>query len=65
MSETPVTQDKEAFDAFKKKYNLNPANNLAIMNCLFELNEKMNEMSKYITVYAKEEDFTIAGMKHE
>jgi hypothetical protein len=25
----------------------------------------MNEMSKYITVYAKEEDFTIAGMKHE
>ena len=45
MSETPVTQDKEAFEAFKRKYNLDPANNLAIMNCLFELNEKLEGFS--------------------
>lgn len=48
MSETPVTQDKEAFEAFKRKYNLDPANNLAIMNCLFELNEKINLLEMYL-----------------
>lgn len=41
MSETPVTQDKEAFEAFKKKYNLDPLNHLAIMNCLFEISEDL------------------------
>ena len=44
MSETPVTQDKEAFEAFKKNYNLDPANNLAVMNCLFEQSEKIERM---------------------
>lgn len=48
MSETPVTQDKEAFEAFKKKFNLDPANNLAIMNCLFELSQENENAHKRI-----------------
>jgi hypothetical protein len=64
MSETPKPQDKEAFNAFVAKYNLEPANNDAIMNCLFELNEKIDAVAKHTTVYAKEDDFFIAGMKH-
>ena len=42
MPETPKSKDKEAFEAFVAKYNLDPLNNSAIMNCLFEMNEKMN-----------------------
>ena len=48
MPETPKSKDKEAFEAFVAKYNLDPLNNSAIMNCLFEMNEKMNN---FIEVY--------------
>lgn len=50
MAETPKPQDTEAFNAFIAKYNLDPANNNAIMNCLFELNEKIEEIAKYISI---------------
>ena len=45
MPETPKSKDKEAFNAFVAKYNLDPLNNNAIMNCLFELNEKLEGFS--------------------
>lgn len=39
MPETrqPSKDKQEAFNAFVAKYNLDPLNNDAIMNCLFEL----------------------------
>ena len=49
MSETPKPQNKEAFNAFVAKYNLDPLNNDAIMNCLFELNEKLEEIASSST----------------
>ena len=48
MSETPKPQDTEAFNAFVTKYNLDPANNLAIMNCLFELSQDNDDAHKRI-----------------
>lgn len=44
MSETkqPTADKQEAYQAFIEHYNLSPLNNDAIMNCLFELNEKIN-----------------------
>jgi len=53
MAETPVTQDKEAFNAFVSKYNLDPLNHLAIMNCLFEMNEKIDRFVKRIVIAKK------------
>jgi hypothetical protein len=50
MSETPRPQDTEAFNAFVAKYNLSPLNNDAIMNCLFELNEKIEDIAKYVII---------------
>lgn len=58
MAETPKPQDTEAFNAFVAKYNLDPANNLAIMNCLFELSEKMNEVGMFIPIDKITEDWT-------
>lgn len=48
MSETPTpTKEKqEAYQAFIEHYNLNPSNNDAIMNCLFELNEENKRLSE-------------------
>jgi len=39
MPETlqPTEDKQEAYQAFIEKYSLNPSNNDAIMNCLFEL----------------------------
>lgn len=56
MAETPKPQDTEAFNAFVAKYNLDPANNNAIMNCLFELSEKMNEVGMFIPIDKITED---------
>lgn len=44
MSETPTpTKEKqEAYQAFIRHYSLDPSNNDAIMNCLFELKEENN-----------------------
>lgn len=58
MAETPKPQDTEAFNAFIAKYNLDPANNNAIMNCLFELSEKMNEVGMFIPIDKITEDWT-------
>ena len=46
MSETPrPTADKqEAYQAFIEHYNLNPSNNDAIMNCLFEQAEEIQTL---------------------
>lgn len=50
MSETkqPTADKQEAYQAFIAHYNLSPLNNDAIMNCLFELNEKMNGVEALI-----------------
>lgn len=48
MSETPKPQDTEAFNAFVSKYNLDPSNNDAIMNCLFELSQDNDNAQKRI-----------------
>ena len=48
MAETPKPQDAEAFNAFIAKYNLDPANNNAIMNCLFELSQDNDNAHKRI-----------------
>lgn len=50
MPETKTPQNKKAFNAFVAKYNLDPLNVQAIMNCLFELNEKIEETAKYISI---------------
>ena len=44
MPETPKSKDKEAFNAFVAKYNLDPLNNDAIMNCLFEQDERIKRL---------------------
>jgi hypothetical protein len=44
MPETPTSKNKEAFNDFIAKYNLEPLNNDAIMNCLFELNEEIQKL---------------------
>jgi hypothetical protein len=56
MAETRTTDNKEAFNAFVSKYNLDPSNNHAIMNCLFELSEKMNEVGMFIPIDKITED---------
>ena len=50
MSETkqPTADKQEAYQAFIAHYNLSPLNNDAIMNCLFELNEKINLLEMYL-----------------
>lgn len=50
MSETPKpSQDKQGlYEAFIAKYNLNPAINSAIMNCLFELHKALYIQMKRI-----------------
>ena len=48
MPETPKSKDKEAFNAFVAKYNLDPLNNNAIMNCLFELSQENENAHKRI-----------------
>ena len=50
MAETkqPTKDKQEAYQAFIEHYNLSPLNNDAIMNCLFELNEKMNGVEALI-----------------
>jgi len=50
MSETPKpSQDKQGlYEAFIAKYNLDPANNSAIMNCLFELHQALYIQMKRI-----------------
>lgn len=50
MSETPKpSQDKQGlYEAFIAKYNLNPAINSAIMNCLFELHQALYIQMKRI-----------------
>lgn len=58
MAETRTTDNKEAFNAFVSKYNLDPSNNHAIMNCLFELSEKMNEVGMFIPIDKITEDWT-------
>ena len=44
MAETPTPHNKEAFNAFVAKYNLDPLNNDAIMNCLFEQDERIKRL---------------------
>ena len=48
MPETPKSKDKEAFNAFVAKYNLDPLNNNAIMNCSFELSQENENAHKRI-----------------
>jgi hypothetical protein len=41
MAETPTPNNKEAFNAFVKQYNLDPLNKDAINNCLFDLYQQI------------------------
>lgn len=52
MSETkqPTADKQEAYQAFIEHYNLNPSNNDAIMNCLFEQNQKFEEISTMLSI---------------
>lgn len=66
MPETPKSKDKEAFNAFVAKYNLDPLNNNAVMNCLFELKEENNiaharidEMQQAINKLEAREDWPL------
>lgn len=44
MPETPTSKDKEAFNAFVRKFNLDPLNVQAINNFLFDLNERISAL---------------------
>lgn len=46
MAETKTTQNKEAFEVFVAKFNLDPLNVLAINNCLFDLNERISALEQ-------------------
>lgn len=68
MSETPKpSQDKQGlYEAFIAKYNLDPANNSAIMNCLFEISEdleiahlRIDEMQLAINKLEEREDWPL------
>lgn len=55
MAETkqPTKDKQEAYQAFIEHYNLSPLNNDAIMNCLFEMNEKIDRFVKRIVIAKK------------
>ena len=68
MSETkqPSKDKQEAYQAFIEHYNLNPSNNDAIMNCLFEISEdleiahlRIDEMQLAINKLEEREDWPL------
>lgn len=54
MPETPKSKDKEAFNAFVAKYNLDPLNNNAIMNCLFEQEQQLIKLHEFVLAWFEE-----------